>query len=222
MTNQGIGDRQYYETHYLTRDWQAYRYLLMVILRLSQPGPILDLGAGLGYFVEAATRWGFPCMGLEGSPDAVAMARERLPEIALQQHPLSEPLPYPGASVQTVLLNQVIEHLEPEIGLKVIAECFRVLKPGGLVVIESPGKYNEYERTADPTHLHLYAPTELSNALATAGFVRISSNNQPLDFLGKNWLAKRLSRRLFKRFPIDRWSATASCVAFKPTVESLT
>ena len=121
----GVGGKGYFEQHYGGRDWRAYRSLLEYVLRHSEPGPIIDVGAGVGLFVEAATRWGLSCIGLEGSAAAVEMARTRYPQGRLIHHLLSRPWPVQAGSFQTVMLNQVIEHLEPE-----VAEMCRRGAPG--------------------------------------------------------------------------------------------
>src|SRR5262245_15117592 len=128
MSVQGIGSREYFEHHYGARDWRVYSDLLAFVITHSNPGPILDLGAGTGLFLDAAARWGLTCVGVEGSPDAIELARSRTPEIHLIHHILPEPLPFSTASFQTVLMNQVIEHLAPETAREVLDECYRVLR----------------------------------------------------------------------------------------------
>ena len=71
MTNIGVGDGNYFEKWYSNRDWRFYRPILSEVIFFSEPGPILDVGAGTGLFVEAALRWGIDCVGIEGSGEAV-------------------------------------------------------------------------------------------------------------------------------------------------------
>ena len=49
------------------------------------------------------------------------------------RHDLTEPLPYEDGSVDLIYSEHFIEHLTAEDGLKMLRECHRVLKPGGLV-----------------------------------------------------------------------------------------
>jgi len=70
----------------------------------------------------------------------------------------------PDGSIDIVICNQVIEHCESDD--KVIAEIFRMLKPGGVCYLSTVFKkkfnfaYHRNEqgkRTLDPTHLREYA-----------------------------------------------------------------
>lgn len=51
---------------------------------------------------------------------------------------LSKPLPYKTDSVDKIFTEHVIEHLEKKDGNFVLEECFRVLKPGGILRIGWP------------------------------------------------------------------------------------
>src|SRR5438552_14373106 len=62
---------------YGQRDWRHYRWLVAVCVEHAEPGLVVDVGAGLGLFVEACLRYGLPCVGLEGSVYAVETARQR-------------------------------------------------------------------------------------------------------------------------------------------------
>src|SRR6266851_1002275 len=155
MVNQGEGSQQYYEQYYSSRDWRFYRGILWDVIRYSEPGPILDVGAGTGFIVEGFLRWGIDCTGIEGSKEAVDIARKRFPQANLLQHFLSDPFPFPDQMFQTVIMNQVIEHLEPTVVENSVAESYRVLRPGGMLYVTSPSKFNQYERNADPTHINL-------------------------------------------------------------------
>ena len=157
--NIGIAPAGYHEHYYSDRDWHAYTEILARVVRHSRPGPILDLGAGCGYLVEAAIRWGFTSVGLEGSTAAVEIAKKRAPDLDIKQHLLSEGLPFEANTFQTVVLNQVVEHLEPATLQHTLSEAFRVLQPTGMILVTSPSCFNIAELKADPTHINLMAPS---------------------------------------------------------------
>jgi len=215
MFNEGVGKNGYHKTWYSSRDWRSYRNILSLVIAHSEPGPILDVGAGCGFIVEGAVRWGISCKGIDGSAEAVAIARERYPEMDIRQHLLSDPMPFSDQSFQTVIINQVIEHLEPEVARRVLKETCRVLRPGGMLAVTSPCKYNKYEKEVDPTHINLYSPGELSDLLVECGFAKVIPINSALHLLGGNRLAAYIMNTLWKMTKWDRWSATANALAYK-------
>ena len=73
-------------------------------------------------------------------------------------------VPLPDGSVGTVLLSEVLEHLErPEEALR---ECFRLLEPGGHVIVTTPFFWPVH----DERDFFRYAPGGLRHLLESAGF----------------------------------------------------
>jgi len=216
MLDAGIGPLGYHRQYYLDRDWHAYTDILARIVRHSLPGPILDLGAGCGYLVEAASLWGMKCVGLEGSAEAIELAKLRTPDLDIRVHRLSSELPSANESFQTVVLNQVIEHLEAGTARHTVQESLRVLRPGGMLMILAPSKANRSEASADPTHINMMSPRELRDLLVDCGFERVTSLDVPLPLLGTSRLSRGLMALLFKLIPLDQLSATSNAIAFKP------
>jgi SAM-dependent methyltransferase len=211
----GIGNEDYYKSSYGERGWRFYSPIVGEIVSYSCPGPILDVGAGIGLLTECATRWGLECDGIDGSPDALAIALERSQHLRLHRHLLSEPLPFPASSFQTVVLNQVIEHLEPSVARRTVLECYRVLRPCGMILVHSPSRFNKFQAEDDPTHINMYTPKELRTLVTQCGFHDYVAVDIPLEFLGSHRIGKALASLLFRALRWDRLSATANCRAFK-------
>jgi SAM-dependent methyltransferase len=215
----GVGSRQYFEEIYAARTWEYYRPILAHIIANSMPGPILDIGAGTGLFVETAARWGLDCQGIEGSEDAVTMGRQRYPGLRLSRNYLSAPFPFAGEQFQTILLHQVIAHLEPEVARHVLAEASRVMRHGGLLLIFSPGRFNKTVRRDNPAcvaWVHMYAPSEMRALVTSAGFRNFVHLDAPRELLGKTPLGRLAMRATLRLTHWDRLSATANCQASKP------
>lgn len=53
-------------------------------------------------------------------------------------HDLHEPFPFPAHSFDAVYGSHVLEHLEPDAAIRLLTECHRVLKPGGIARIVAP------------------------------------------------------------------------------------
>ncbi len=215
QSNSAVGDRAYYETWYADRDWHFYLPVMTQLITLSEPGPVLDVGAGVGFFVECASRWGIRCSGIEGSQAGVEIARARVHDLDIRQHFLSEPFPFADASFQSVLMNQVIEHLEPPVALTALRESFRVLKPNGLLLVLSPNLHNALERDSDPTHINMYTPGTLSALVRRIGFREVRALDFALPAFGTSRLGRRLANAAFRITRWDRLSATANCAARK-------
>jgi SAM-dependent methyltransferase len=211
----GIAPSGYHQYHYASRDWRAYSDLLSKIILNSQPGKLLDLGCGCGYLVEAASLWGIDSYGFDGSDEAVIMAIERNSDLKVKHLKLSERIPFEDGVFQTVVLNQVIEHLEPSLVTHVLSEAYRVLNPKGMIIITSPSAYNKYERESDPTHINLMKPSELHKLLIDTKFSKIKSFDSVLPILGNGKLALKMMNFVFKVIPNERFSATANAMAYK-------
>ncbi|HYY88432.1 MAG TPA: class I SAM-dependent methyltransferase, partial [Chloroflexota bacterium] len=96
---------------------------------------ILDIGCGLGMYVSQFRRFTEDVHGVDVDPDKVAQASQWLPN--LQVAP-AEQLPYADGSFDVILLNEVIEHVDDD--QRTIREAFRVLAPGGHIIIYAPNR----------------------------------------------------------------------------------
>jgi SAM-dependent methyltransferase len=206
----------YFDRYYGDRDWRFYRPLLAEVVTHSIPGRISDAGAGIGLFVEAAWRWGLDCVGLEAVAAAVEQAHLRVPELPLQVVNLEDPWPVAEGSAGTVVMNQVIEHLDQDIARRVLRQAWCALQPGGALIVKSPGAYNREQVAADPTHLYAYTPTELRGALSEAGFSDVTSRDAPLELLGHSRIGRLAMAALWRCYRPDRLSASANCLAYRP------
>jgi SAM-dependent methyltransferase len=215
MVNKGIGDEAYYARWYGSRDWRCYSHIVSQIVQYSAPGPILDVGAGTGLLVECATLWGLDCRGIEGSDTGVTIALARNPNIRVARHFISEPFPFEASRFQTVVFNQVIEHLEPDVAKNALREAYRVLRSGGTIMIFSPSRFNAYEAKADPTHINMYSPLELRRALQAAEFGTILSVDSPILIFGESRIGRTLATIAFRVTGSNRLSDTANCIAYK-------
>jgi SAM-dependent methyltransferase len=93
----------------------------------------LDVGCSLGYFVEAACRLGWDAYGVDVSGDAVRFCRHR----GLRcQIVAGAYLPYPDGYFDVLTAWHVIEHVRDV--AQTLDEWARVLRPGGVLVLETP------------------------------------------------------------------------------------
>jgi 2-polyprenyl-3-methyl-5-hydroxy-6-metoxy-1,4-benzoquinol methylase len=102
---------------------------------------LLDFGCGPGFLVERLAARGLTTEGLEFSADSCAQTVERCKQYeTFRGATFAEalPSPLPAASFECIFLVEVIEHLLPEHIDSTFREIYRLLKPGGYVVVTTP------------------------------------------------------------------------------------
>jgi SAM-dependent methyltransferase len=199
---------------YSGRTWRDYRQLVALCVREANPGLIVDVGAGLGFFVEACARYGLRCVGLEGSGYAVQAARQRCPAMDIREHQLEHRFPGGLEGAAVVICNQTLEHLEGRVADAVLCEAHRILSSRGVLVVTSPCFYNRQQRM-EPTHINLYTPSRLQAAVLRAGFRQCVPINTPRPMLGTSRTGRWLMRVAFRLWPTDWLSDSADCLAYK-------
>lgn len=144
------------------------------IERLVRPGRVLDVGAGLGYFLHAAARRGWRGVGLETSAFAAEYARrefgldvrrQALGEAALEER-----------AFDLVVLRDVLEHTrDPRAALR---HAHRALRAGGVLALSMPNFASLTARLGGsrwrhlrlPQHLFHFTPEALGRLVRECGF----------------------------------------------------
>ena len=107
------------------------RYLGRLERFAGRRDALLEIGCGNGFFLAEARRRGYAeARGVEPSRDAVAKAPPALREAIVVD--VMRPGLFDQDSFDAVCLFQVLDHLADPAG--VLRECFRLLRPGGLVL----------------------------------------------------------------------------------------
>ena len=160
---------------FMTRTRAILKYLdAEVGASNGTPRRVLDIGAGAGNMAHHLAHYG-QVIGLDYNARPLPIAKAR----ALTTSQASgDQLPFPDASFDLVTLLDTVEHIPNELG--VFDEAYRVLKPGGKLMVTVPAfmwlwSYNDVINE----HQRRYTVPELSQKLELSGFrvKRASYNN---------------------------------------------
>ena len=131
---------------------------------------VLDLGCRDGA-LSATYAQGNEIVGVDADREALAEAEQ----LGIETHwaDLDDSLPFADESFDVVVAGELLEHLrDPR---RVVADVRRVLRPGGTFVASVPNAYRLKNRVRfalgrkpeeDPTHLQMFAPSDVRTLLA--------------------------------------------------------
>ncbi len=125
---------------YVWRSGQERRLALIRAWAPLENRYILDIGCGVGQYVAAFRRYSPHVYGLDVAFDRVRKGAATLPNLMLAS---SDALPYPDASFDVIVLNEVIEHVRDD--RATMREIARVLRPGGRAVFYAPNRFYPFE-----------------------------------------------------------------------------
>jgi len=160
--------------------WFASRTLVIntlmhqILPRISNL-KLLDIGCGAGNMINYLSRYGH-VKGLEVDARPVREARLRGYDVDLFD--AQDPFPFEDGSFEVASALDVIEHVDDD--MAVLNEAFRVLKPGGHIVVTVPAFMFLWSHNDDiNAHKRRYTAGELETKMKKAGFSvkRLSYNN---------------------------------------------
>ena len=176
-------------------------------LKKHAPGDapvILEVGCSSGFLVKEIRRE-FPRAFVIGA-DYVRGPLEKLardmPDLPLLHFDLVE-CPLPSASVDAVVLLNVLEHIEDDGAA--LRQLHRVLRPGGVAVIEvpaGPGLYGIYDRML--MHHRRYSSRGLRSAAEKTGFEILEASHLGAFVYPGFWLVKKWSRRFLHAGAVEQ------------------
>ena len=174
---------RFYAPHYYGSDWYKQEEKGTIfgrnMLYRGSGKRFLDVGCGLGYFLQAAARVsGCEAHGVEISPEAVHYAGSKL-SLDVRCGELVD-AGYPDRFFDFIRVNNVVEHVRDP--LDFIRECRRILRPDGRLYlslpngpVDSAGLLNYFNDEKNPPrskdgHLFFFSRTALDRLFQTTGF----------------------------------------------------
>lgn len=157
---------------------------LKLVKKYAKSKTILDIGAGNGFFLNAAKVEGFVVQGLEPDDKARTVAKE---DFELDLYPPKSISSIETASLDVITMWHVLEHVYHL--KRDISEFKRVLKDDGALILALPNidsydsnYYKEYWDGLDlPLHLYHFTPKDVSTLFDQIGMEVVEMKPMKFD-----------------------------------------
>ena len=132
--------------------------LAMVARHLQPPGLLLEIGPGQGTLAQLALAQGWRYRGIDASAVLAETLRARNLDIVEAWVP---PIPAEDAACDVLYADQVLEHMAGiDAARALVAEAYRVVRPGGLFYVVVPDYLKEKTFFWDVDYTHNFITTE--------------------------------------------------------------
>jgi len=142
---------------------------------LKQNDKMLEIGCGIGSIVFELSKQGYDIIGTDISREAIAYGLKKYGDIKLEVQ-AAEILRFGDKTFDIVLSFDLFEHIAQVD--RHVSEVFRVLRPGGYYLFQTPNKYSNviFETLSNKSlkwrraHPSLHTPSKLRQRLTKHGF----------------------------------------------------
>ncbi len=193
---------KFYSSSFFTDDER-----LKKIVELAKPKKndvILDVATGAGYLALEFGARAKRVIGIDLTKELLDQAEAAKKEFGLDNIEFkladAENLPFDDASFDIVSCRFSFHHFPNP--LKALGGVKRVLKENGCFVLADPissedsqksKAHNEFEKLADPSHVKMYAVSEIKRMLKTAGFNKVTKHQiTPVNWVVKDHIEKKM------------------------------
>jgi SAM-dependent methyltransferase len=155
------------------RTWRSLAVGIAALLRL---GDVLDVGSGDGAAAAALAPYCRSLTCIDLNPRLIEAARARLARHKQARAQVGDvhDLPFAASSFDSVLVFHTLTYAENP--ARALAECARVLRPGGRMVVLCLDRHRQHEVTARYGERHPgFSPRALRTLLTRVGLVVVTS-----------------------------------------------
>ena len=153
---------------------------------------ILDIGCATGEYCQELNKLGFRCVGIDINPEYISKAIENGVEAQVMD---AKCLKFPDKSFDTILLFEVLEHINNPI--EVLDEAKRVSTKYVLITVPNCTEFNKlvklgltYEHMLDMDHINFFTKKTLEDLLSRSfqNFKVEERESIPIGVVGLPWL----------------------------------
>ncbi len=170
----------------------------------------VDLGCGECEWIELLSENGFAAVGVDSNVHVVNKVRKNFPEFSIEcEDAITYLKQCEDNSVDLISSFHMVEHMDFLTIITLLKECYRTLKKGGMLIIETPNPQNilitTYYFNLDPTH-NKPIPIELmSYFMEESGFeVKEKLMLNPLNFVPYEYKAEDPIKDIVFRFNLEQ------------------
>jgi ubiquinone/menaquinone biosynthesis C-methylase UbiE len=135
--------KKYFEVYDVLNLLIPYQELLETIcdeLDIKPGEKILEAGCGTGNLALKIKERGAEVIGLDNCKEALEIYKKKDPKAKVVLADLREKLPFPDNYFDKIASNNTLYAIPKEKQLDTLKEFYRILKPGGKIVISNPKK----------------------------------------------------------------------------------
>jgi ubiquinone/menaquinone biosynthesis C-methylase UbiE len=204
-------DKKYFSVWMHNQPPESYASILKYISK--EDSPVLDLGAGEGQAVELLNKLGIEAVGTEVSKFALKEAKKNGRNVI--ESDFNDGIPFKDNKFGAVVALFVVNYAKDEWNL--LKECYRVLRPGGKILIETTNKFDK-RRDYGIGRRHVYAPTTLEHDLREVGFEDVTMMAQVKLPLSRYKPVRAAGYGFFKLSPslFQKYCGPIRAIAVKP------